>query len=199
MNGDIPKYNPMGIKGKLEALEQQLAEMQGGVSAPKRSFKDIMLGRGSVEKEFKLPRKVRSKKKLEKQNYAIGIILKTNGSADIVLCPIVDDLAYVKQFDNSYVVGANYVFRYKKYPLIVIPEWNMEAISHKPKPFSPEEDLENIANGSADLSYPRKVMVNNLAKVASEMKDKKTMGMNWLWILIGVGVVLYFITKLIGK
>ena len=99
------------------------------------SFEEIQ-----EKKKFKLPFGAKPGVAKRKKNYAIVQILKTNGAVDFKMFPIEDNT--IKVGDIYYETTTKHVFRYKKYPLVIILEWNITPVS-KPEEhvFNPEENL----------------------------------------------------------
>lgn len=178
---------------KLDALNEAINEFEKKENAPKRSMWDKITGKKKVGKEFKLPAKIRrgvkSKKKV-KQNYAILIYVRTNGYADIDYAPIEDDMIYSKQSGLYHLATTDYIMRYKKFPLIIVPEWSLE-------PFSPKKSLvETIEEGK--LSLPQKAIIN-MVKLAQLGPKKSAISPSMIWIVLGVIVAIYLLSKVFVK
>lgn len=177
---------------KLDELNKIISDHERLEGAPKRGVWDRITGKKSTSKQFKLPGKVRrgvkSKKKV-KQNYAILIYVRTNGYSDIDYAPIENDMIYVKQSGLYHLATADYVLRYKKFPLIIIPEWTLE-------PFSPKSHLKTTIE-EGKLALPQKAIIN-MVKLAQLGPKKPMLSGNMLWIVFGVVIALYFISKMFG-
>jgi hypothetical protein len=87
----------------------------------------------NLKKKFKMPLGVRlGKRKSKKKNYVIVQSIKTNGAVDFKVQKIEDDT--IKIGETFHDSSAEHILRYKRYPLVIVPEWNM-------RPFSPREDF----------------------------------------------------------
>lgn len=120
-----------------------------------------------------------------KKNYAIVQIIRTNGAVDYKMLPIEDDV--IKIGDSYHDASANYILRYKKYPLIIVPEWNINPI----KPWKPEEDY-NKASSEGTLTAAEKVILNQVKQ--EQIKGKKTNFGGLIWVLLA-GVVVFAALK----
>ena len=135
------------------------------------------LDESKKKKKFKMPLNVRmSKGRFRKKNYAIVQTIKTNGSVDFKVLEIKDNTIQVG--DVYHDASADYVLRYRNYPMLIIPEWNI-------KPFTPRENLEEaIKEGS--LTSTEKFI---LARLKMDMiKPKMQMNFKVILIVIAVGI-----------
>ena len=129
-------------------------------------------------KRFKLPLGIRMQKGKIKKNYAVVMIVRTNGTVYFKMIAIEDNTIKVGEIYHEATAG--HILRYKKYPLIILPEWNI-------KPFSPSENIkEAIKDGS--LSSAEKFILH---KVKMESVSKSKISMKVILIVLGliVGVV----------
>ena len=174
-----------GIENKIDKIATELT-----TEAPKRSLWDKWTGKNKSDREFKLPSKVRKKKKI-KQNYAVVAFIRNNGYVDFTLAPIVNDAIYIKQTDKYYPATADYIMRHKEYPMLIQPEWSIEPFSAK-KHFT-ETELEG------KVSSPQKFLIKVMNEANSDILQKKSMGGKML-IIVGVLVVvgIYLIGKAMG-
>lgn len=128
------------------------------------------------EKKFKMPYKIRLFGRFRvKQNYAIVLLIRTNGSAKITMVKIADDTIRIK--DKVYDASADYIMRYKRYPLIIITEWNIE-------PFSPKDNYQKAVD-KGTLTSAEKVILNTMRNDAIKPKWSG----NWGAILIVIAVL----------
>jgi len=139
------------------------------------------------DKKFKLPFGIRAfgRRKLRKKNYAIVIWIMENGSVDIKFVPIVDNT--IKVGDTYHDASAQYVLRYKQYPMIIQPSWNI-------KPYSSKEDIKKaVEEGS--LSAPEKFIIN---KIEMERVKKSKVNAKAIGVIILVIVIGYFVASSAG-
>ena len=87
---------------------------------------------GKDSKDFKLPLGVKlGKGKTIRKNYCVVFFIRTNGSMDIKLLPIKENtITYNEQI---YSATSEFIMKYKKYPVLIIPEWTSI-------PFSPADN-----------------------------------------------------------
>jgi hypothetical protein len=152
-----------GIRSKLDKLIELMEEQQL-----------------KKEKKFRLPFGMGSNRKLKK-NWVIVILLRTNQNIAIKFLPIINDMIKLKDNSTYHLATTDFMWRYKKYPVMVLPEWSL-------KPIQPKELLEEtVKNG--ELALPQKVVIN--AMELSQLKDeKKGIGGGFIiWIIVAVVAV----------
>lgn len=178
------------MKERIDNIEDHLQIKPIEAEPPRRTFKDRVTGRKSLKKEFALPKKIKAghKRKL-KQNYAVVVYIRTNGWIDIQFEPIVNDLIYIRQTGLYYAATAEYVMRYKQYPMVIQPEW---AVT----PFSPK-DHEKATNEEGKSALAQKVYIQ-IMKMAAMGGPKKFGGKTILWIIVGGVALLYLLSQIIG-
>jgi len=150
---------------------------------------DMLVAEKEDEKkaQFKLPLSVRIFGKAKvKQNNAIFVLIRTNGTVVIKMLPIEDDT--IKFGGVYYDANAGYVLKYKKWPMIVQPEWNMKPINSdevesEGKPFSSEENFK-AAIEEGTLSSAEKVIINKI--YADAVKSKMQLNGTTIAIIIAV-------------
>jgi len=139
------------------------------------------------KKRFHLPLGIRMQQGKIKKNFAIVQLIKTNGAIEFKMLPIMDNT--VKVGETYHEATAKHVLRYKKYPFIILPEWNITPISNDDsepaiKPFSPEDNYrEAIDKGK--LSAAEKFIIHAIKM--DQVKPK--MNINVGAILIGLAVI----------
>ena len=151
------------------------------------------------EKKFKLPLNIRLQKRKIRKNFAVVQIIQTNGGVQFKMMPIVDNT--IKLGEVYYEASADYMLRYKNYPFLILPEWNLKPIKtegdeeeSKIKPFSSKENLqEAIKNGS--LSSAEKFILNRIKMDTIKPKFQGNIGLI-LIILLGIGGFLWALSYL---
>ena len=144
----------------------------------------------SKGKKFKLPFGVMvgSKNKIKKNNVLVFSI-SSNGSIDIKFVPVINEMIYLPNHQLYHLASADYMLRYKKYPVIIQPEWSLI-------PFSPKDHLEKTEKNK-EISLPQKVIIN--AVKLAQLKLKTPLGGKAiLWVIIGIVGILYLISKITG-
>jgi hypothetical protein len=172
-----------GLRANIEQLNTNLERIMGD---PKKA-KKIM-----NPKPFKLPfsKTFGSPAKIRKGNVLVQFV-KTNGDVTFDWFPIEDDMVQIKYNKNLYAASAQYILRYRRFPLLIIPEWSL-------KPFSPFDHYIQTTQNK-ELAFPQKVIIEGSKRAALELKKKKSFGGMWIWILIGGAVLVFLITQLMSK
>jgi len=138
------------------------------------------------EKKFKLPLGIRfSGRKTRKRNYVIVMLINTNGSVVFKMMKIDDETITLSKKDGSTIHGASadYILRYKKYPLIIIPRWNMQ-------PFKPSENMSE-AEKNGTLSELQKIILLKMKLEA--VKSKMNINIGMVLLIIGLLIGGYFL------
>lgn len=175
--------------GRMDLIERKLKINKESQAPPKRTALDVFTGKKRIDKEFKLPfrLKIGEKQKLKK-NYALVLWIKNNGYTDLDFAPIEDDFVYNKSSGTWHQATADYTLWYKKYPLLIIPEYS--NIPYKPK------DHAKMIEDQGLSSRAQKVLMEIQKK--ADMAGKKKFGGNMLWIIIGGIILLYLIGSVLG-
>ena len=178
-----------GFMDRIGAIEDKLNIQKKSQAPPKRSAFDVVTGKKRIDKEFKIPLLMRigEKQKLKK-NYALVMWIKNNGYTSLDFAPIEDDFVYNKHSRTWHQATADYTLWYKKYPLLIIPEYS--NIPYKPK------DHAKMIEDKGLSSRAQKVLMEIQKK--AESAGKKKFGGNILWLIIAGIVLLYFIGSAIG-
>jgi len=136
-----------------------------------------------------LPIKLDSNK--AKKGYAIVIILRNNGNLDIQKLPIIDSMIRLKGNDTFHLAEADYIWRYKKYPVIIQPEFSSEPIRAGALAKEVREQGKGI---DAQTFIIKAIEMANL----QPPKGRIGSGRIFLFIILGI-VVLYLIIQFITK
>jgi len=137
------------------------------------------------KKKFNLPLGIRMQQGKIRKNWAVVQILRTNGAVEFKMAPIVDST--IKIGEIYYEATAKHILRYKKYPMIILPEWNITPISNeqtKIEPFDPEQNYKEAID-LGKLSSAEKFILNAIKMDAVKPK----MNFNMTTILIVVAVI----------
>jgi len=136
---------------------------------------------------FKLPWGIKlGLGKTLKKNYAIVFFIRTNSSMDIKLLPIEDDTIMFNE--QIYSATSSFVMRYKKYPVLIIPEWNSV-------PFSPAENYER-AEREKTLTAGQKYIMTKMRLDA--IKPKMNLNIKTIVVIIAVLGIGYYILQSLG-
>lgn len=175
----IPKYNDdrrETFRSKIERIERIMERFE---EQDERRAK----------KKFKIPMGMRtgSKGKIKK-GHVLVFLLRTNGNVDIKFLPIKYDMIYINENRTFHLAGSKYVFRYKKYPAIILPEWDLQPICPK--------ELYDDAVDKGRTAWSQVPILD--AMLLSQIKPKKSFGgMLTIGIIIAAVVGVYLITQLI--
>lgn len=178
-----------GMMERLEDISNALDIIEKQEAPPKRTFMDKLTGKNKINKEYKLPLKVKfnSKGKLKK-NYAIVEWVSTNGYSRIDFAPIEDDFVYNKHAGTWHKATSEYIIWYNKYPKLIIPEFNNTPINFKKYSEKIEAEGSSARNQKTLIEIGRK----------AELAGKKKFSMNIMWIIIGGIIALYLIASILG-
>jgi len=151
-----------------------------------------LLEKTQEKKKFKLPLGIAVQKGKLKKNYVLVILLKTNGQIDFKFLPIENDTVYIKENQTFHLASSDYIFQYKQWPTIILPEWSLEPISPK--------KLHEEAMKEGKWAYAQKpiIMAITQSEIAAAMKKAKISGGLILLGIIGAIAVLYFISQAFG-
>ena len=128
------------------------------------------------ESGFKIPKKLNIKKL--KKNYVLLIRLRTNQQVVMDRVPIEDDMIYLKENDTYHSATTDCVWRYKNFPVMILPEWSLQ-------PISPTELFEKSVQNK-ELALPQRALIKAIEM--SQIKKKK--GMNiWIIVIIIIAIV----------
>lgn len=134
------------------------------------------------KKKFKLPFGIRMQKgKPRRKNYAIVQTIKTNGAVNFKMTKIEDDT--VKIGEGIHDASAGHILRYKRYPLVVIPEWTM-------KPFSPADNFKQSTEDGT-LTAAQKVILTKMKMEA--IKPKMQLNFKTILVILVIGGVLLYL------
>ncbi len=162
------KKEPVGIIGQIKELNEKI----DAISKPKKKKKD---------KEFDLPGKVKTKlKKLAMKNKLLIIILRTNRAAHPIVADIKNGFVFIEGIPHN--CSTDFIYLWKgKYPMIVLPEWDLNPIGTK-------EYYESIEGGR--ISYPVAALIRMI-----EDKEILTKGKlqtkHYIWIGLAIIAGLY--------
>ena len=142
-----------------------------------------------MKKKFSLPMGIKMQKgKTKRKNYCLVLIIRTNGSTIFKMVEIVDNT--IKVGETYHEASAKYILRYKRYPLIILPEWNISPLS-EPEPFSPEKDVKKaIEDGK--LSSAEKFILHAIKMDLVKAKPKMNM-VTIIIIIAAIGGVLFIL------
>lgn len=115
-----------------------------------------------------------------KNNYVLVILLKTNKQVEARVLPIKDNLIYLKDNETFHIASTDFVMRYKKLPMIILPEWDLKPLS--------VDELMGKAIQDKSLAFPQKIIIQAM-KQAQLMPKKKG---------ISVGLVIGIILAIAG-
>ena len=149
---------------------------------------DIMEQSKPVAKtKIKFPKLSKGKMK---KNYVLAIILRTNKQMDIKKLRIEDNKIYLKDNKTYHLALSDFVLRYKNYPVVILPEWDLQPISI--------DELQGKTISEERLALPQKIIIQAMKE--SQLAKKK--GMKGIMIIIGIiagAALIYFIINSFAK
>lgn len=144
--------------------------------------------KGSKEKKFKFPKLSNGKMK---KNYVIAIILKTNKQMDIKKLRVEDMTVFLKDNKTYHLALTDFVMRYKKWPVIILPEWDLQPISI--------DELQNKTISEHRLALPQKIIIERMAMAQLNKKKGSLKGVLIIVGVIAAAAVIYFIISSMTK
>lgn len=149
----------------------------GGVEKGKLTDKldkliDMMEDKETKKKEKKIKFPKVSIRKLKK-NYLIVFLLKTNRQIEPKVLKIEDGMVYLKDNETFHLATTDYIYRYKNYPAVILPEWDLKPISF--------DELMGKAIDEKRLALPQKIIIQAMKQAQLQQKKK---GSNVIWIIL---------------
>lgn len=142
--------------------------------------------KGKKKRGFKLPIgiKIGAKGKLRK-NYVLIFLLRTNGTIDIKFLQIQNDMIYLSKNQTYHISTPDFMFRYKKYPVLILPEYSVQ-------PIRPSELLKDAAT-TGNLATSEKVLLNMIKLANLQPQKKQIPGKMLFFIIIGIIIIGYLV------
>ena len=144
------------------------------------------------KKKFRMPMGIKMQKGKIRKNYAIVLIIKTNGSVFFKMVQIEDNT--IKIGETYHEATAKYVLRYRRFPMIILPEWNITPLSEpENEVFSPEKNLKEAVD-KGKLSSAEKFILHAIKMDLVKAKPK----MNIIMIVViiaAIGGLLWFLNN----
>lgn len=131
----------MEEKTRLEKIEDTLNEI--AESIPKKKVKK------KVEREFKIPFNAKVMGKKQKENFVTVMRINENGNVGFSKERIQDQTIVID--DVPRIASGKYVMKYKRNPLIILPNWSVV-------PFSPSENYDKTMFEGANSNGYRLLM-----------------------------------------
>lgn len=148
---------------KDESIKEKLDKLIDNFEAEKK------------KKEFKLPLSVRLQQgKIKRQNYSVVMTIDTNKGVNFKMVQIEDDT--IKYKENFYSASAEYILRYRKYPLLIIPLWTMI-------PFSPSANFKE-SEEKGMLTAAQKLILTKMKMEVVKSKMKINVGLVIMLIVL---------------
>lgn len=145
----------------------------------------------SKEKKFM---KIKMNQSQLKKGFINVILLKTNGGIDLKKIKIEDGAVYLNENKTFHMSQAHHLWYYKKFPVMLLPEWTVEPINRSQWS---EKTLKDGTNVDAE-----KFIIKKAEEFAAGMKPPRTspFGNPLVWLIIGgVIILLYLISSWFGN
>ena len=144
------------------------------------------------KKKFRMPMGIKMQKGKIRKNYAIVLIIKTNGSVFFKMVQIEDNT--IKIGETYHEATAKYVLRYRRFPMIILPEWNITPLSEpENEVFSPEKNLKE-AMDKGKLSAAEKFILHAIKMDLVKAKPKMNI-ITIVVIIAAIGGLLWFLNN----
>ena len=144
------------------------------------------------KKKFRMPMGIKMQKGKIRKNYAIVLIIKTNGSVFFKMVQIEDNT--IKIGETYHEATAKYVLRYRRFPMIILPEWNITPLSEpETEVFSPEKNLKE-AMDKGKLSAAEKFILHAIKMDLVKAKPKMNI-ITIVVIIAAIGGLLWFLNN----
>jgi hypothetical protein len=166
------KNNPYGLHNKLTEINEKIDLLSGKKKEDEKK---------KIKKYFKIPFKVKSKLKKNKDTRIQVILLRHNKG----IIPTVGQYneGIIEVGEKGYDGQGDVIWLWNnKIPTAIIPEWDLYPIT-RGRLLKEAEEMKRI-------SHPQTVIIRMLA-LKESLKPKKGFGGAWIWILIGVAVLFY--------
>jgi len=133
------------------------------------------------DKQFRLPSKINRKLgKLAQQNKIMVLVLGTNRNANPIITPLKNGYIWVNGIPRN--CSTDFIFLWKgKYPMIVIPDWDLNPIGTK-------DHYDAIKEGRP--AYPVATIIRMLEE-AKALSKKPFEMKNWIWVGLVAIAILY--------
>lgn len=115
-----------------------------------------------------------------KKGKVLVLRIKTNGELLFKWYLVENDMIYLPDNLTYHVSDARYILKYKRYPVLILPEWSLV-------PFSPKENKAEADEFKLN-SYPQKIIISAVQMATAELKKKFAIGTGW--ILGGLGAII---------
>ena len=144
------------------------------------------------KKKFRMPMGIKMQKGKIRKNYAIVLIIRTNGSVFFKMVQIEDNT--IKIGETYHEATAKYVLRYRRFPMIILPEWNITPLSEpENEVFSPEKNLKE-AMDKGKLSAAEKFILHAIKMDLVKAKPKMNI-ITIVVIIAAIGGLLWFLNN----
>lgn len=173
----------MSVRDDVKKLSEELSNVT-------KVLKDDEFRRVK-KKTWKLPFGIRMKsRKAVKQGKILAIILRKNHRLEFKVVRVIGGLIEVDSVQyKAYEEGAIYI--YKKIPVVVILDWRLTLVGGMTD-FKIAKDL-----GVADFAQETLIRVIEKVEVEKDL-GKKRGKLNWAWLILLLGVVIYFLFQGFG-
>lgn len=154
-------------------------------------------------KKFKLPFKFKFGNRRKMKNGLVLVIhFRSNKLLEFKYCEIVDGLVQMdeetfKAFENSAV------YHYKKYPVLAFFEWRLTPVGGLTELAESRviggEDAQKVADEFGVGDFAQKTIMRAIQKSEVDKEFGKKKGkIPIVWIVLGLGILLYFLAPYFG-
>ena len=155
------------------------------------------------KKHFKIPAKIRSEvRRKVKDGACIVVHFSSNKQLTFLRGNIRGGFVQVGDDTYTYDPSAVYIYK-KKLPVVGLIEWRIDPIGSKTDTY-----YQRVVIGGADAvetaehldvtNFAQRTIIRGVENSLVEAKKPGLAGKNVLWIILGVIVVIYLVTQMIG-
>lgn len=125
-----------------------------------------------------------------KKGFVLVLLLKSNNNIVVRKLQVINGNIYLKENETFHLAETDYIGIYKKWPVVILPEWSNE-------PLSKEMLIRKIDENKSSIK-PQQQIIHLMedAKAAELTKAKKSIR-GLVWIVLGIGAI-YLAGKQLG-
>jgi len=189
---ELPKeIQNMNVNQKIERLREILMLPDNNDKSINNQMNEILLafekqGLKGKKKRFVLPGKIKTNiKKFHKKNKIMVFLLREGKGMIVQITEMFKGMIFINGDWHS--VPEQAIFWYEnKYPAIILPEWDLQALI--------PDKLYEEAIKNKRIVAPQSIILRALKLEETKMKAGGFLGgKGFIWIIIGIGLLLYLI------
>lgn len=185
----------MSLSDDVNSLKNELRMVSKGI-------KDIEF-RPVKKQEYKLPFGIKAKAKRNiKQGKILVIYMRSNRSMEFRFCKVVGGLIELDGETYKAYEGKA-IYHYRKYPVMMFYEWRLTAAGGVTESYQSRviggELEEKVAKELKIGDFAQQTIIRAIEKIELDKEIGKKKGkLPIVWIIIGIGILLYFLAPMLG-